>query len=168
MNWTPQTVQALLTLLVAWSAAFGLAVWIAAILWTYQDIRQRTADVFARVLAVLVVLLFSLPGLALYLLLRPRQTLEEAYRRALEEEALLQTLEDVSHCPACARRVKPEWRICPWCHTQLRKVCHHCGQLLELPWDICPYCGTPVPGMRREDSEPTAQASPSTSQESPS
>ncbi|NPA06381.1 MAG: zinc ribbon domain-containing protein [Chloroflexi bacterium] len=150
---TLQSVQTLLTFLAAWSVAFGLATWAAALLWTYHDIRRRTKDRVAHVLALLVVLLFSLPGLALYLLLRPTETLEDAYRRDLEEEVLLQALETTRRCPGCARPVQPDWRICPWCHTQLRKVCHQCGRLLELPWDICPYCGTPVPGMRRVERE---------------
>jgi len=95
------------------------------------------------------VLLF-LPGILIYLILRPSRTLEEEYQRTLEEEALLQTVEDAPVCPGCNRRVQLDWVACPNCHTRLKKVCDHCGKMIELPWNLCPYCGTPVAGMRGE------------------
>ena len=45
-------------------------------------------------MAFLLVLVFSVLGLIIYLILRPRETLAEAYARSLEEEALLQELEE--------------------------------------------------------------------------
>jgi RNA polymerase subunit RPABC4/transcription elongation factor Spt4 len=47
--------------------------------------------------------------------------------------------------------VREDWRICPQCHTRLKKGCHNCGYLMELPWNICPRCGTATPGARREN-----------------
>ena len=91
-----------------------------------------------------------LPGIIIYLILRPAQTLEDEYQQTLEEEALLQAIEESPLCPGCGRRIKDSWSVCPNCHTKLRKNCHHCGKLMELPWNICPHCGTPAPGMRRE------------------
>jgi RNA polymerase subunit RPABC4/transcription elongation factor Spt4 len=92
----------------------------------------------------------NLPGVLVYLILRPPRTLEEEYQRTLEEEALLQALEDLPLCPGCERRVKEDWQVCPNCHTKLKKTCHNCAKFMELPWNICPYCGTPAPGMRLE------------------
>ncbi len=91
-----------------------------------------------------------LPGIVVYLILRPARSLEDEYQQTLEEEALLQAIEDVQLCPGCGRRVKEAWQVCPNCHTKLKKPCHVCGRLMELPWNLCPYCGTPAPGMRRE------------------
>ncbi len=147
----PETLRTLALVLTAWAVAFVVALWLAAVVWTYRDIRARTRDPLLRILALLVVAVLLVPGVAVYYFLRPATTLEEEYRRALEEEALLQSLDEVRRCPGCARRVEPDWILCPHCHTKLRKTCHHCGRLLELPWNVCPYCGTPVPGMRRED-----------------
>jgi hypothetical protein len=104
-----------------------------------------------RILAVLVVAILFLPGIVVYLILRPAHTLEEEYQNTLEEEALLQAIEDSPLCPGCGRRVKELWTICPNCHTKLKKPCHQCGKLMELAWNLCPYCGTPAPGMRREN-----------------
>ncbi|NPA31539.1 MAG: zinc ribbon domain-containing protein [Chloroflexi bacterium] len=147
----PETLRTLAMLATAWAVAFGVALWLATLVWTWRDIRARTRDPLLRLLALLVVAVLFLPGVAVYWLLRPPLTLEEEYRRALEEEALLQALDETRRCPGCARRIEPDWIVCPHCHTKLRKVCHHCQRLLELPWNLCPYCGTPVPGMRRED-----------------
>jgi hypothetical protein len=123
--------------------AFIAALWLSLILWTVRDIRSRTPDRRAQVLAVLVVVLLNLPGLLIYLLLRPTLTLDEAYQATLEEEALLQGLAERARCPGCSRVVSPEWLVCPSCATKLRKPCGKCGKALELTWKVCPHCATP-------------------------
>ncbi|NJL92223.1 MAG: zinc ribbon domain-containing protein [Anaerolineae bacterium] len=119
------------------------ALWFGLTLWTWQDMRARSRDPLAQIAATLLV--FALPafGIMVYLLLRPRETLADAYERSLEEEALLQEIEEKPHCPGCARGVKHAWQVCPFCHTRLKRVCHHCGYLLELNWNLCPACATP-------------------------
>ena len=52
------------------------------------------------VVAVMVAIL-NVPGLLIYIFLRPRETLSEAYERSLEEEALLQEIEEKPVCPGC-------------------------------------------------------------------
>ncbi len=132
------------------AGAFLVALWLALVIWTYRDMRARHRDRLVPILAALMVALLTLPGVLVYLILRPARTLEEEYQQTLEEEALLQSIEDQSVCPGCERHVKEDWLICPSCQTKLRKRCHSCGRLMELPWNICPYCGTPAPGMRKE------------------
>ena len=150
MNFDPTSLGDFLLILTAWAAAFIVALWLALIFWTYRDIKARARDPLSRILAVLVVAVLFLPGIVIYLILRPSHTLEDEYQKTLEEEALLQAIEESPLCPGCGRRIKDNWSICPNCHTKLRKNCHHCGKLMELPWNICPYCGTTAPGMRRE------------------
>ncbi|MGW8181465.1 MAG: double zinc ribbon domain-containing protein [bacterium] len=151
MNFDPSDVSSVLLILTAWGAAFLVALWLSLIIWTYRDTRARMRDPLVRILAVVVVALLFLPGIVIYLILRPAQTLEDEYQQVLEEEALLQAIEDNPSCVGCGRRIKETWMVCPNCHTKLKKVCHECGKLMELPWNICPYCGTPAPGMRREN-----------------
>jgi RNA polymerase subunit RPABC4/transcription elongation factor Spt4 len=150
MNFDPAALGNILLILTAWAAAFLAALWLSLVFWTYRDIKARARDPLSRILAVLVVAVLFIPGIVIYLILRPSHTLEQEYQHTLEEEALLQAIEDAPLCPGCGRRIKDNWSICPNCHTKLRKNCHHCGKLMELPWNICPYCGTPAPGMRRE------------------
>lgn len=130
-----------LQVLVATCGAFLLAFWLAMVIWTWRDIRARSRDIFAAVLAVVLVAIFPVIGLLLYILLRPKETLAEAYDRALEEEALLRSMEEQLVCPGCQRAVDKRWRFCAYCHTALKKDCAHCGELLELGWSLCPYCG---------------------------
>jgi len=138
-------IQPFLVMFVALLAAFMTATWVSAVIWAFRDIRARSRDIFAQILATLLVLiffpLFPLPGLVLYLILRPRETLSEIYERTLEEEALLRGIEERLACPGCNRRVDEEYIVCPACHTRLKKSCTECGRLLHLRWTICPYCG---------------------------
>ena len=137
--------QPFLALFVAITAAFLTAAWISAVIWAFRDIRARSRDVFAQVLATLLVLvffpLFPIPGLILYMILRPRETLAEAYERTLEEEALLQGIEERLACPGCNRSIQEDYLYCPTCHTRLKKPCLECGRQLHLKWSLCPYCG---------------------------
>ena len=150
MNFDPAALSNFFQILTAWAGAFIAALWLSLVFWTYRDIKSRARDPLSRVLAVLVVAVLFLPGIVIYLILRPKHTMEEEYQQTLEEEALLQAIEESPLCPGCGRRIDENWSVCPSCHTKLRKNCHHCGKLMELPWNICPYCGTPAPGMRRE------------------
>lgn len=147
----PQTTTNLITGLAAWGVAFLAALWLSLIFWTYRDIRSRARDPYLRILAVIIVALLFLPGVVIYLILRPRQSLEDEYQHTLEEEALLQSIEDPPVCPGCGRRIKDNWIVCPTCHTRIKKTCHQCRKLMELSWNLCPYCGTPAPGMRLEN-----------------
>jgi RNA polymerase subunit RPABC4/transcription elongation factor Spt4 len=151
MNLNPQVLSNLIMGAAAWGAAFLVALWLSIIIWTYRDIRSRARDPLLRILAVIVVALLFLPGVVVYLILRPSHTLEEEYQHTLEEEALLQSIEDTPLCPGCGRRTKETWMVCPSCQTKLRKTCHSCHKLMELSWNLCPYCGTPAPGMRKEN-----------------
>ncbi len=131
-----------LQIVIALLGAFLLAFWISLIVWTFRDVRSRSRDIFAQLLATLMVIIFNVPGLILYFMLRPQETLAEKYERALEEEALLQDIEERYNCPACKQRIKPDYQFCPACHVQLKQVCSSCGKLLQLHWDLCPFCGT--------------------------
>ncbi len=153
MTLDPTFMSSVLLILVVFGGAFLAALWLALVIWAWRDIRNRARDPLAQVLAVLVVAVLNLPGVLVYLILRPVRTLEEEYQRTLEEEALLASIEDQTLCPGCERRVHDDWQVCPNCHTRLMKSCPHCEKLNELPWNICPYCGTPAVGMRKEDPE---------------
>jgi len=133
--------------------AFLAASVISIVVWTARDIRSRSRDIFVQLLSMLLVLAFNLPGLLLYFILRPRETLADSYERLLEEETLLQELEGRQACPYCHLRVEDDFLFCPGCHAQLRKTCANCGRLMHLRWQLCPYCG-----HEEGEAEPEAQA----------
>ena len=126
--------------LLALTGAYTVALWFALIVWTFRDIESRSRSVIAQIFSTLVVVLFFIPGVLIYLVLRPRETLDEAFGRSLEEEYLLQDLEDLSLCSTCHRPVHDEYVVCPHCYTELRANCPSCSRLVEIGWAICPYC----------------------------
>lgn len=152
------------TILTLVTAVFVTSVWIGMVLWTFRDIRSRTRDIIVQILATIMVGILTLPGLIIYFLIRPRETLAEAYEHALEQEALLQAIEEPEACPACGGKVRGDFLYCPYCHTQLRKSCIVCDKVMQLDWNLCPYCGAPQgshvvePVMDREVEMPVAPA----------
>jgi RNA polymerase subunit RPABC4/transcription elongation factor Spt4 len=150
MTFDPTFLSGFILILTGFTGAFIVALWVALVIWTFRDIRARHRDRLVHFLAAALVALLNLPGVLIYLIIRPARTLEEEYQQTLEEEALLQAIEDQSECPGCERHIQEDWLVCPTCQTKLRKPCHSCGRLMELPWNICPYCGSPTPGMRKE------------------
>lgn len=151
-----ETIASYLAIAAAIVGALLAALWLSLVIWTFRDMRLRSRDPFAQILAALVVALLPGAGLLIYLILRPPETLAEAYERALEEEALLQEIEERPACPGCSRAVEPGWILCPHCHTRLRKRCLDCNALLELQWNLCPFCGNQYVDPYRADNVPAA------------
>lgn len=125
--------------------AYLLVMWVAALVWTYRDISARTRDPFTQVISVMMVVFFNLPGLLLYLILRPNDTLADAYDRQLEAEALLSEIQEQATCPSCRRKIENEFIACPYCRTTLRAACEACSKPLAFGWVVCPYCGSDRP-----------------------
>lgn len=83
----------LATALTFWGGAFLLALWASLIYWTWRDAKARLREPLQRALAVLVSVVLFIPGVIIYLVLRPAKTIEEEYLTTLEEEALLRAIE---------------------------------------------------------------------------
>ncbi|MCA9874601.1 MAG: zinc ribbon domain-containing protein [Anaerolineales bacterium] len=138
---TLETITSFLTIFAAVMGALLAALWLSLIIWAFRDMRARSRDPFAQILAALVVAALPFVGIIIYFILRPPETLAQAYERALEEEALLQEIEERPSCPGCSRTIDANWILCPYCHTRLRKACPDCHALMELSWNLCPFCG---------------------------
>jgi RNA polymerase subunit RPABC4/transcription elongation factor Spt4 len=117
-----------------------IALWFVLVVWTYRDIEARSKNVITQIFSTLLVVLFWIPGVLLYMILRPKETLDSTFQRSLEEEYLLQDLEELPLCPSCERYVHDDFVLCPHCHNRLRDNCHACGRLVDLTWTVCPYC----------------------------
>lgn len=142
MTLDQNTINDILLFFITVTGAVISAIWLGLILWTWRDMRQRSRDSLAQIAASLMVAILGIFGLIIYVMLRPPETLSEAYERSLEEEALLQNIEEKAVCPGCGRSTEADWQVCPYCHTKLKKPCVACGRMLELAWNLCPYCAT--------------------------
>jgi RNA polymerase subunit RPABC4/transcription elongation factor Spt4 len=150
----PANLQTIISFTLLLLGAYGVLFLIALVIWTFRDIRSRSRDILAQILATLLVVVFNIPGLMLYYIMRPKYTLDEAYEHALGQEAMLQDIEERYICPGCRRKAQADFMLCPHCHTELRKRCVDCKRLINLHWDICPYCGQEQPAISPEPSEP--------------
>jgi RNA polymerase subunit RPABC4/transcription elongation factor Spt4 len=133
--------------------AYLFIIWVASVLWVYKDIRSRTRDLVSQAVGVGIAIVLPILGLPVYLVVRPGETLTEAYVRQLEQEAILSDLHAISACPNCRRPVDEDFQVCAHCATPLREACRRCGKLLQFSWRNCPYCATP-----RESARPTRTA----------
>jgi RNA polymerase subunit RPABC4/transcription elongation factor Spt4 len=167
--WPGGSWQDTVWLVVALVVAYGVVLWLSALLWVYRDVKSRTNDSVSQLVSAFLVLIFNLPGLFLYLVLRPQETMTEAYERTLETEAMLQEVERLGTCPSCRRRIEEDYLLCPYCRTGLRKPCAQCGRALSFGWVACPYCGTDrVPSAVAEAARSqTAAASPAAGSPAP-
>lgn len=132
-----------LQILLALGGAYLIALWFVLVVWTFRDIESRSRNVVTQIASTMLVVFFYVPGFLLYWLLRPKETLDEAYQRSLEEEYLLQDLQELPLCPSCHHYVEDDYQLCPHCNTQLKEPCHSCGRLVDLQWSVCPYCAAP-------------------------
>ena len=130
--------------------AFLVLLWLTLCVWTFRDIQSRTRDVVAQVFATLLVIFFNIPGVLLYILVRPKETLVQSYERSLQEEYMLQDLEEREICPTCRVKTQPDFMFCFNCRTRLRRECPSCGSLVKIKWASCPFCGTPQKARPRD------------------
>lgn len=139
----PEFIEAFIQIAVALIGAYIAALWFCLVVWTFRDIQKRSRDLLVQILATLLVLLFNVPGLILYLILRPPETLSELYARSLGEESLVRDIATRHVCPHCHGQIDEDFRICPACRSALSEPCSSCRRLLHVEWSVCPYCTRP-------------------------
>jgi Double zinc ribbon len=126
-------------------AAYIVVIWIATAYWAFRDMQTRSDNPVLPYIAASLIILFTpvlfLFAALIYRLIRPHEKVAEASERSLAEEALLNEVDAVPHCPTCARRVGEQWLICPTCRTRLNRVCPNCNRLVGLDWSLCAWCG---------------------------
>lgn len=149
------------------AALYIITLWGALVYWTYRDISMRTTDNVTQAVCVVTVAVFFVPGLLLYLALRPQEMLTDAYNRKLEAEAFMHEIEKFPACSSCRRSVRDDFVICPYCRESLRTSCSECGEYLANAWVACPFCttertpaGRPAVAAARRYEEPVRQGQP--------
>ena len=139
----PATWAQAMTLVATVFIADLLIMWAVMIFWTHRDIASRTADRLQQLAAVALVAVFNLPGLLIYLAVRPPDTAADRFIRELEAEALVQ--ERQPGCSGCGRTIGPDFVACPYCRAAVQTACLICSRSLHTAWVLCPYCGAERP-----------------------
>jgi RNA polymerase subunit RPABC4/transcription elongation factor Spt4 len=141
VSWPGGSLESALKLLALLLIAYALVLWLSAVVWVYRDVRNRTTDQASQMIAVILVALFNLPGLIVYLVIRPQGTMGDSYERSVEAEAIMAELQLASNaCQSCRRPIEDDFVICPWCRSVLREACRSCGRSVRTAWAACPYC----------------------------
>ena len=155
ISWPGGSLESALRLGAIILISYALVLWLSAVVWVYRDVRNRTADQVSQLVAVVLVAVFNVPGLVVYLVIRPQTTLADAYERSLEAEAILHELQlTASSCQGCRRPIDDDFNICPFCRVVLREPCRTCSRLVRTSWTACPYCATERQPSRQQPMPP--------------
>ena len=155
ISWPGGSLESALRLGALVLISYALVLWLSAVVWVYRDVRNRTADQVSQLVAVVLVAVFNVPGIIVYLVIRPQTTLADAYERSLEAEAILHELQlTASSCQGCRRPIDDDFNICPFCRVVLREPCRTCSRLVRTSWSACPYCATDRHPARQQPMPP--------------
>ncbi|MBI5287411.1 MAG: zinc ribbon domain-containing protein [Chloroflexi bacterium] len=119
-----------------------LTLWFASVAWVASDVRRRTTDATEQWLGVLAPVVLFIPGVVLYVAMRPPETLEEAQERRWEMEALALQAAATPTCRVCQRRLRDDFIRCPYCGFALGERCNTCDRFNPAEWVVCAYCGS--------------------------
>ncbi|MFW5703024.1 MAG: zinc ribbon domain-containing protein [Candidatus Dojkabacteria bacterium] len=129
-----------LPLLIELIAAYILILWLAVVAWTLKDITTRSNNFLVIILTVVLVTVGNIPGLVLYLLLRPSQTIEESQNKELFYSSIVD--KKISACDSCGCLVRTDYKFCPDCGHALMLQCQECRRQINPTWKYCVYCDT--------------------------
>lgn len=111
---------------------------IALVFWIWRDAQRRGAMSLFWAIAAIP---FSVATWAIYMMVRPPETLDDVHERDIEIAAREAELHIAgATCPNCFKPVEQDFLICPTCNKKLKKPCESCGRPIKLTWSVCPYC----------------------------
>ncbi len=144
-----------ITLALNLCGVFYLVFHLSLVFWVVRDCQRRGAMAWFWGVATLF---FGVLAWAVYMVVRPPETLDDAHERELEIAAREAELHRVGAvCPHCFKPVEPDYLICPTCMKALKRECANCGRPVKSSWSVCPYCkARQMPGDRLPDTAETA------------
>lgn len=122
------------------AGVYLLIMFLAFGIYAFVDSRKRGVNTVIALIIGIVVLIFNIPALILYLILRPSKTKAENEWEELERKFLSHEVDDFISCDACNTILSADDLYCLNCGKQHRAKCS-CGKLIESNWAYCPQCG---------------------------
>lgn len=115
--------------------------WLFIIGWVWVDSGERTSKRGLRVGYVLLSVFLNIPGLIIYLIIRPSETIEEIYWADLERRYLKYETADLGDCPKCGSQLFPGYVHCTNCGYTIKARCPKCNILVNKDHKYCEFCG---------------------------
>ncbi len=129
---------------------FFIFFWIVVLGWVWVDAGERTTNRTFRIVSVLLVGIFNILGLIIYLIVRPRQTIQEVYWADLERRYLKYETTELGDCKKCGFQLQPGFVSCPSCSEVLKVKCSGCEVNIDKNWRYCPFCNTQNMLLKKE------------------
>jgi hypothetical protein len=115
--------------------------WLFIIGWVWIDSGERTSKKDSRIGYVLLAVFLNIPGLIIYLIIRPGDTIEEIYWADLERRYLKYETADLGDCPKCGSQLFPGYVHCANCGYEIKTRCPQCSVLVNKDHKYCEFCG---------------------------
>ncbi|MBN1374108.1 zinc ribbon domain-containing protein [Candidatus Dojkabacteria bacterium] len=130
-----------------------IALWLVMLWWFWLDSVSRYSNSVIQLVMGFLVVFVPVVGLLIYLIIRPRRTLQENYFSDLEHKFLLAEVDSISVCEKCGDVSTKNDKYCQVCGAQLKKKCEKCGKELSVRSAFCKNCGTkqPVESIQEPD-----------------
>jgi hypothetical protein len=118
--------------------------WLVLIGWVWIDSGERTTKLGYRIAYVLLVIILNIPGLIIYLIVRPSDTIEQIYWADLERRYLKYETAELTDCPKCCRQMFPGYVFCSNCGYEIKRKCPECEVMINKESKFCYFCGSQV------------------------
>lgn len=109
--------------------------------WVWVDASERTSKTKLILLYTCLAIFLNIPGLIIYLIIRPSETIEDIYWTDLERRYLKFETAELGDCPKCGEQLFPGLVFCPKCGFRIKRKCPKCGVLINKNHKYCEYCG---------------------------
>lgn len=130
-----------------------IILWFFVVFWVWTDSRDRTRNMLFSLISVILVLPFNLFGLLIYLIIRPKDTIESLFWTDLERRYLIHETADLGDCNQCGYQMSPDFNACPQCAFPTRHPCPGCENMVRTDWKFCPTCSYQLLKRRAPEQE---------------
>jgi hypothetical protein len=127
--------------------------WFVLVGWVWVDSGERTSNRQARIIYLLLVLVLNIPGLIIYLIVRPSETIEQIYWADLERRYLKYETAELGDCPECGSQLFPGYHFCANCGCDIKKKCPSCGVMISKTARYCAHCGAKITDTTHKEEE---------------
>jgi len=131
--------------------------WLVLIGWVWIDSSERTSNMRIRVVYLILVIFLNIPGLIIYLIIRPSETKEQIYWADLERRYLKYETSELGDCSKCGNQLLPGYVYCSNCGNEIKKKCPSCGVMIGKSSKFCAYCGIQVSARSTQEEYPSME-----------